>query len=68
MWLGQLDGFKTIHMTIKNVIGLKNLKTTSYFFKKYWAENILDWPRSTPVNLPNPQPKSWDWDNPIESK
>jgi hypothetical protein len=68
MWLGQLDGFKTIHMTMKNVIGLKNLKTTSYFFKKYWAENILDWPRSTPVNLSNPQPKSWDWDNLIESK
>jgi hypothetical protein len=52
-------------MTNKNIIWLK-IKQMLFF--KYWNDNILDRLGSTQVNLSNLLSRSWDLDNPIESK
>jgi len=44
----------------------KKIKTISFF--KYWNDNILDLLGSTQVNLSNLLPRSWNSNNPIESK
>jgi len=38
------------------------------YFKKYWDENILNQCGSTRVNIWNPRPELWDWNNLIKSK
>jgi hypothetical protein len=66
MWPDQLHGSKNKRTTIKNIVWLKRFQDDIFF--KYWYKNILDGPRSTRVNLPNPQPGSCDRDNSIKSK
>jgi len=38
------------------------------YFKKYWDENILNQWGSTRVNIWNPRPGLWNWNNLIKSK
>jgi hypothetical protein len=37
-----------------------NILNDIFVKKKYWDDYILDWPKSTYINLPDPWPESWD--------
>jgi hypothetical protein len=63
--LVDLAGPKIIQMTDKNIV---QLQKSRHCFFKYWNNNMLDRLESTQVNLSNLLHRSWDPDNPVESK
>lgn len=66
MWHSQLDKSKN-NSDNQEKYNLTRKNQDTIFFK-YWRDKILNRFGSTRVNMSNLLPRSWNLDNPIESK